>query len=75
MLVAPERRMAMDKRRRNSDLDLPDEYQIEAEIREAEASGAHKEEVDMLDEVNMWMALDGHIDDRLPKPTNEELSE
>ena len=62
----------MNKRKPNSN--LPDEYQVEAEMKEAEASGAHREELDMLDVVNTELALDGHIDDRLPNPTYEELS-
>lgn len=64
----------MKKRKEREQADfLPDAAQIEAEIKEAEAKGLHKEPLDPYCEPCMVQAAAGHLDYEL-KPSIEDLS-
>lgn len=53
---------------------LPDKYQIEDEIKQAEAKGVHREIPDMLDEATRIEVESGHLDNQLKKPSIEDLT-
>lgn len=53
---------------------MPSKYQIESEIKEAEAMGVHKEPIDPLNEACMAEILSDTVDPALFKPTIEEMT-
>ncbi|NLW80008.1 MAG: hypothetical protein GXY32_11460 [Ruminococcaceae bacterium] len=64
--------MKHKKKGKNYD-NLPGDYQIDAEIRDAEAKRIHKEPIDELDFACMEEVQTGHADEFL-KPTIEDLT-